>query len=65
MGLYIRTIGLARARTKIGPANRTYNMRRFRDEVCPHESKPPCGGFDQARDNKNQRQTLRLKAPQK
>ncbi len=29
MGLFIRTIGLARARTKIGLANLTYNMKRI------------------------------------
>ncbi len=29
MGLVIRTIGLARARLKIGLANLAYNMRRF------------------------------------
>ena len=29
MGLFIRTIGLARARTKIGLANLAYNMRRL------------------------------------
>jgi len=29
MGLFIRTIGLARARTKIGLANLVYNMRRL------------------------------------
>jgi IS5 family transposase len=29
MGLYIRTIGLARARTKIGMANLVYNMKRI------------------------------------
>ena len=29
MGLYIRTIGLARARTKIGLANLVYNMKRL------------------------------------
>src|SRR5438874_13272608 len=29
MGLIIRTIGLARAREKIGLANLAYNMRRF------------------------------------
>ena len=28
MGLFIRTIGLARARTKIGLANLVYNMQR-------------------------------------
>ena len=28
MGLYIRTIGIARARTKIGLANIVYNMKR-------------------------------------
>jgi IS5 family transposase len=28
MGLYIRTIGLARARTKIGLANLVYNMKK-------------------------------------
>jgi hypothetical protein len=29
MGLFIRTIGLARATTKIGLANLTYNMKRL------------------------------------
>jgi IS5 family transposase len=29
MGLFVRTIGLARARLKIGLANLAYNMRRF------------------------------------
>jgi transposase, IS5 family len=29
MGLYIRTIGIARARTKIGLANLVYNMKRL------------------------------------
>ena len=29
MGLFIRTIGIARARTKIGMANLTYNLQRF------------------------------------
>ena len=29
MGLFVRTIGLARARTKIGLANLVYNMRRY------------------------------------
>jgi transposase, IS5 family len=29
MGLFVRTIGLARARVKIGLANLAYNMRRF------------------------------------
>jgi len=29
MGLFIRTIGLARARTKIGLANLLYNMQRM------------------------------------
>jgi hypothetical protein len=29
MGLFIRTIGLDRARTKIGLANLTYNLKRF------------------------------------
>ena len=28
MGLFIRTIGIARARTKIGLANIVYNMKR-------------------------------------
>ncbi len=28
-GLFVRTIGLARARIKIGLANLTYNIRRF------------------------------------
>lgn len=29
MDLFIRTIGIARARTKIGMANLAYNLRRF------------------------------------
>ena len=29
MGLFVRTIGIARARTKIGMANLAYNLRRF------------------------------------
>ena len=29
MGLVVRTIGMARARVKIGPANLAYNMRRY------------------------------------
>ena len=29
MGLMIRTIGMARARVKIGLANLAYNMRRY------------------------------------
>jgi IS5 family transposase len=29
MGLYIRTIGIARARIKIGLANLVYNMKRL------------------------------------
>ena len=29
MGLFVRTIGLARATTKIGLANLAYNMRRL------------------------------------
>jgi hypothetical protein len=29
MGLVVRTIGLARARVKIGLVNLAYNMRRF------------------------------------
>jgi hypothetical protein len=29
MGMFIRTIGLARATTKIGLANLTYNMKRM------------------------------------
>ena len=29
MGLFVRTIGIARARTKIGMANLVYNMRRL------------------------------------
>ena len=28
-GLFVRTIGLARARTKIGLANLAYNLKRF------------------------------------
>jgi len=29
MGLFIRTIGLAKARLKVGMVNRDYNMRRL------------------------------------
>ena len=29
MGLFVRTIGIARAKTKIGMANLVYNMRRL------------------------------------
>jgi len=29
MGLFIRTIGIARARTKIGLANIAHNLRRY------------------------------------
>ena len=29
MGLFVRTIGIARARTKIGMANLAYNLTRF------------------------------------
>ena len=29
MGLFVRTVGLARARVKIGMANLAYNMRRL------------------------------------
>jgi len=29
MGLFVRTIGIARARTKIGMANLAYNLMRF------------------------------------
>jgi hypothetical protein len=29
MGLFIRTVGLARARTKIGLANLVYNFKRL------------------------------------
>jgi hypothetical protein len=29
MGLFIRTVGLARARTKIGLANLVYNVKRL------------------------------------
>ena len=29
MGLFVRTIGIARARVKIGLANLAYNMRRM------------------------------------
>jgi transposase, IS5 family len=29
MGLFIRTIGIARAKTKIGLANLAYNMQRM------------------------------------
>ena len=30
MGLIVRTIGIARAKVKIGMANLAYNIRRFR-----------------------------------
>jgi len=29
MGLFVRTIGIGRARTKIGMANLAYNLTRF------------------------------------
>jgi hypothetical protein len=29
MGLFVRTIGIARAATKIGMANLVYNLKRF------------------------------------
>jgi IS5 family transposase len=29
MGLFVRTIGMARARVKIGLANLAYNIRRY------------------------------------
>ncbi len=29
MGLFVRTIGIARARTKIGMANLAYNLRHY------------------------------------
>ncbi|WP_262331430.1 hypothetical protein [Bosea sp. BH3] len=29
MGLYVRTVGLARAKTKVGMANLVYNMQRL------------------------------------
>jgi hypothetical protein len=29
MGLFVRTIGMARARTKIGMANLAYNLKRY------------------------------------
>ena len=38
MGLFIRTIGVARARTNIGLANLTYNMQRMvwlADQIAP------------------------------
>ena len=38
MSLFVRTIGLARARLKIGLANLAYNMRRF---VWLHERGAP------------------------
>ena len=50
-----RYVGTARARTKIGLANLTYNMRRtvgFRGDVYPHGAKPPSAGVDQAKGNK-------------
>ncbi len=36
MGLLIRTIGMARARVKIGLANLAYNMRRYVVAQSPH-----------------------------
>jgi IS5 family transposase len=38
MGLFVRTIGLARARLKIGLVNLAYNMRRF---VWPQTRRAP------------------------
>lgn len=43
MGLFVRTIGIARARTKIGMANLAYNLTRYlwhRGVVRPLEAKP-------------------------
>ena len=40
MGLIVRTVGMARARLKIGLANLAYNMRRFvwlQTRNAPHE----------------------------
>ena len=34
MGLFIRTIGLARAKAKIGLANLAYNLKRFAFWEC-------------------------------
>lgn len=42
MGLFVRTIGIARARTKFGMANLAYNltaMSGIRGEVRPHDAK--------------------------
>lgn len=38
MGLFVRTIGLARARTKIGMANLAYNLTRY---VCHQRRTAP------------------------
>ena len=40
MGLFIRTIGLARARTKIGLTNLTYNMQRMVWPAQTHQPDP-------------------------
>ena len=47
MGLFIRTIGIARARIKIGLANLVYNMATsgstvVRDYGTPGADNPPC-----------------------
>ena len=43
MGLFVRTIGIARARTKIGMANLAYNLARFilapRGELGLHDGR--------------------------
>jgi hypothetical protein len=42
MGLFIRTIGMARARMKIGMANQAYNFQRLawlKGELCPLDRK--------------------------
>jgi len=45
MGLFVRTIGIARARTKIGMANLAYNLTRFilaprANWVCMTDERP-------------------------
>src|SRR5262245_40481740 len=58
MGLFIRTIGIVRARTKIGLANLTYNMQRMvwlmnqATAVCPVQpTVEPALGGNADRDN--------------
>jgi hypothetical protein len=45
MGLFIRTIGIARATTTIGMANLVYNIKRFSLDRSPFRLHRPMGGY--------------------